>query len=67
MTREVSRENSQDALDKDPKAIRPDIVGKPMITGFEDHTDAQLADAIEAQSWQSLCNREAAWRLRARG
>lgn len=24
MTREVSRENSQDALDKDPRAVRPD-------------------------------------------
>lgn len=24
MTREVSRENSQDALDKDPRATRPD-------------------------------------------
>lgn len=31
MTREVSRENSQDALDKDPKAIRPDIVGKRQL------------------------------------
>lgn len=24
MTREVSRENSQDAQDKDPRAVRPD-------------------------------------------
>jgi hypothetical protein len=28
MTRQVSRENSQAAEDKDPKAVRPDVVGK---------------------------------------
>jgi hypothetical protein len=28
MTREVSRENSQAAEDKDPRAVRPDVVGK---------------------------------------
>lgn len=29
MTREVSRENSQDALDKDPRAVRPDMAKQP--------------------------------------
>lgn len=29
MTREVSRENSQDALDKDPRAVRPDQAKQP--------------------------------------
>lgn len=28
MTRQVSRENSQAAEDKDPKAVRPDRIGK---------------------------------------
>jgi len=28
MTRIVARENSQAAEDKDPKAVRPDLVGK---------------------------------------
>ena len=28
MTRVVARENSQAAEDKDPKAVRPDVVGK---------------------------------------
>jgi hypothetical protein len=29
MTRQVSRENSQDALDKDPRAVRPDQAKQP--------------------------------------
>lgn len=28
MTRRVARENSQAAEDKDPRAVRPDIIGK---------------------------------------
>jgi hypothetical protein len=34
------------------------------FTGFEDYTNAALADAMEAQSWQSNANYEAAKRLR---
>lgn len=47
MTRRVSRENSQAAEDKDPKAVRPDRVGKRRLAEHivEDRTDPTIRDA----------------------
>lgn len=44
MTRRVSRENSQAAEDKDPKAIRPDIIGKRQLDEsiVEDRVDPTM-------------------------
>lgn len=41
MTRTVARETSQAAEDKDPKAIRPDVVGK---RGLAEHIVEDRAD-----------------------
>ncbi len=45
MTRMVARENSQAAEDKDPKAVRPDRVGKRRLDEktVEDRVDPAIA------------------------
>lgn len=44
MTRKVARENSQTAEDKDPRAVRPDRVGKRRLDEriVEDRADPLL-------------------------
>lgn len=51
MTRIVARENSQAAEDKDPKAVRPDIVGKRQLAEHivEDREDPVAEREREAR------------------
>lgn len=46
MTRKVARENSQAAEDKDPRAVRPDRVGKRRLDEniVEDRPDPTIPD-----------------------
>jgi len=50
MTREVSRENSQAAEDKDPRAVRPDRIGKRRLNEdiVEDRADPAVDNGGQA-------------------
>ena len=57
MTREVSRENSQAAEDKDPNAVRPDVKTAPDEIGDIRRRIAEMEDEIKLL-WLEVQHRE---------